>query len=117
MPEITEAQLQQALNLDAFVRRALGTPKNRRKILEIQKDLNPDVPVPEIDESDPVRGELRELRDEYRKDREERAENARLDELKRGWSSGQSYAKKRGYSEDEVDAILVRNPRRLLTFV
>ena len=25
--------------------------------------------------------------------------------------------KKRGYSEDEIDAILVRNPRRLLTFV
>jgi phosphotriesterase-related protein len=23
---------------------------------------------------------------------------------------------KRGYSEDEIDAILVRNPRRLLTF-
>ena len=25
--------------------------------------------------------------------------------------------KKRGYSEDEIDAILVLNPRRLLTFV
>ena len=25
--------------------------------------------------------------------------------------------KQRGYSEDEIDAILVRNPRRLLTFV
>jgi phosphotriesterase-related protein len=25
--------------------------------------------------------------------------------------------KKRGYSEDEIDAILVRTPRRLLTFV
>jgi len=24
--------------------------------------------------------------------------------------------KKRGYSADEIDAILVRNPRRLLTF-
>jgi len=24
--------------------------------------------------------------------------------------------KERGYSEDEIDAILVRNPRRLLTF-
>jgi predicted metal-dependent phosphotriesterase family hydrolase len=24
--------------------------------------------------------------------------------------------KKRGYSEGEIDAILVRNPRRLLTF-
>jgi len=25
--------------------------------------------------------------------------------------------KKRSYSEDEIDAILVRNPRQLLTFV
>ena len=25
--------------------------------------------------------------------------------------------KERGYSDDEIDAILVRNPRRLLTFV
>jgi predicted metal-dependent phosphotriesterase family hydrolase len=24
---------------------------------------------------------------------------------------------RRGYSDDEIDAILVRNPRRLLTFV
>lgn len=107
MAEIDDAALAQFRNIDAFVRRGLSNPQTRRKLLEVQKTLNPDTVIPEIDESEPLRAELNALRGEMQKDREERAEaerqreeRAQLTQLTGKWTEGRALAKKRGYSDD-----------------
>lgn len=107
MPEITDAQLAEFQNVDAFVRRALSHPKHRRRVLEIQKDFHPETAIPEIDESEPLRAELSELRADVQRDREERAakdaqreEQERIAQLSTRWSAGQALAKKKGYADE-----------------
>lgn len=107
MAEIDDRQLAEFRNVDAFVRRGLQNPKTRRKILEVQKTLNPDTPVPEIDESDPLREDLANIRAEMAKDREdrakqesERAEQERLAQLTAKWRDGQTLARKKGYADE-----------------
>ena len=96
MPQITDAQLAEYQNVDAFVRRALAHPKHRRKILEVQKGLNPDTAIPEIDESDPLREKIASL--EQRLDQRENDEQTRA--LSTNWSAGRERARRRGFSDD-----------------
>ena len=107
MAEIDEGQLRQLQNIDAFVRRGLSDPKTRRKILEVQKHLNPDTAIPEIDESEPLREEIASLRSDWQREREERAahevereEAARLSQLSGKWTAGQALARKKGYADE-----------------
>jgi hypothetical protein len=107
MPEIDEGALAQLRNVDAFVRRGLSNPNTRRKILEVQKTLNPETAIPELDESDPIRKDLETLRAEMEADRRERAERdaareeeARLAQLSGRWTAGQAVARKKGYADE-----------------
>lgn len=107
MPEIDDAQLANFQNVDAFVRRGLANPKTRRKILEVQKALNPDTAIPELDESDPLREQITALdtkltkfQEDLEKKDTDRAEQARLAELKAKWDAGQAFARKKGYADD-----------------
>jgi hypothetical protein len=107
MPEISDAQLAEFQNVDAFVRRALGSPKHRRRVLEIQKDFHPETAIPEIDESEPLRDEIRNLRSDWEKEREERAakdnereEQQRISQLSSRWTAGQTFARKKGYADE-----------------
>ncbi|HSR75962.1 MAG TPA: hypothetical protein VLN57_05190 [Xanthobacteraceae bacterium] len=110
MAEIDEGVLAQFQNVDAFVRRGLANPKTRRKILEVQKTLNPDTAIPELDESDPLREEIKTLRSEWQTEREARAEaertreeKERLGQLTSKWSEGQILARKRGYADEGLN--------------
>lgn len=105
MAEIDDATYSQLANLDAFVRRGLANPATRRKLLEVQKTLNPDIAVPELDESDPIRTELKELRASIEKDKSEREERAFTDQLRARWNAGQAFARKRGYSDEGIEAL------------
>jgi hypothetical protein len=105
MADVDDNTLNQLANLDAFVRRGLANPKTRRKLLEVQKTLNPEIAIPELDESDPVRADLADLRAEIQKEREERAEKERLNELTGRWRSGQAAAKRRGYAEEGLEKL------------
>lgn len=105
MPEIDDATWAQALNIDAFVRRGLADPKTRRKMLEIQKHLNPNVAIPELDESDPIRQELSELKAEIKKKEDERAEAEMLGGLRSKWNNGQAFARKKGYSDEGIEKL------------
>lgn len=96
MPQITDAQLAEYQNVDAFVRRALAHPKHRRKILEVQKGLNPDTAIPEIDESDPLHEKIASL--EQRLDERDNAEHTRS--LSATWNASRERARKRGYSDE-----------------
>src|SRR5215469_7528470 len=97
--ELTDEQYQQAINLDAFTRRALANPKTRRKILEINKELNPETVIPEIDESDPLRQEIRRLNDRL----DERDNNERLAAISAKWSAGQNKARRAGYTDQAIN--------------
>lgn len=61
----------------AFVRRGLSNLTTRRKLLEVQKNFDPDVAVPEINESNPLRQEIGRLHDRL----DERDEKERLDTM------------------------------------
>lgn len=107
MPEIDDAQLAAFQNVDAFVRRGLQNPKTRRKLLEIQKTLNPDTAIPELDESDPLHEKIAALDkkiDDFAegltKRDTERAEEVRLAEMRGKWEAGQAFARKKGYADE-----------------
>ena len=107
MAEITDQQLAELKNIDAFVRRGLQNPTTRRKLLEVQKTLNPDTPVPEIDESDPLRqqiadldGKLTKFQEDLAKSRSDEQEQARLAQLTGQWKEGQTFARKHGYADE-----------------
>lgn len=105
MAEIDDNTYNQLANLDAFVRRGLADPKTRRKMLEIQKHLNPNVAIPELDESDPIRSELAELKAEIKKKEDERAEQEMLGGLRTKWNAGQAFARKKGYSDEGIEKL------------
>ena len=105
MPEIDDATWSQLLIIDAFVRRGLANPKTRRKLLETQKELNPEVAIPELDESDPIREELKSLRQEMAKERDERNERDRLNGLMSKWNAGKAFARKQGYSDEGIEKL------------
>lgn len=96
MPQLTDEQYQQALNLDAFVRRGLANPKTRAKLLEIQKQLNPKVAIPEHDAAQPLYDEIRKLNERL----DERDNSERLTAMNSQWSAGRNKLKKRGYTDD-----------------
>jgi hypothetical protein len=103
--EIDDNTYGQLANLDAFVRRGLANPNTRRKLLEVQKTLNPDIAIPEIDESDPVRAELAALRNEMAEDKRTRQENERLGELRGKWNAGKAFARKRGFTDESLEKL------------
>ena len=105
MAEIDDNTLAQLANIDAFVRRGLSNPKTRRKILEVQKELNPQTAIPELDESDPLRQEIRELREEWQKEREERDQRQNLGELTTKWQAGQAAARRRGFTDESLEKL------------
>src|SRR3974390_604656 len=93
--EIDENQLAGLRGLQEFVGKAMADPQHRRKLLEVQKALYPNIAVPEIDAANPVLDELAKLRADFdadRKSREEasakQSEDATKAEWERKWSVG-----------------------------
>lgn len=105
MPEVDDNTYAQLANLDAFVRRGLTNPKTRRKLLEVQKELNPDIAVPEIDETNPIQNELREIKADIAREREERAENERLSGLTSKWNAGRTAARRKGFTDEGLEKL------------
>lgn len=110
--EIDERELATHRQVSAFVNTALTNPKTRRKLLEIDKTLNPDKAIPELDEANPLHDELKALREEMAKDREERraAEEAKKTEdskleWDRHWSRGQQKLRDLRVSDEAIQQI------------
>lgn len=110
--EIDEVEYAQRKALSDFVQSALSNPKTRRQVLEVQKALDPNRPIPELDASAPLMEEIKSLRDEMAADKKARleAEQNREDEAKlartRGrWNDGREKLKTRGYTEEGIKAI------------
>lgn len=112
MVEVDEAQLATYQQLSRFVQTALNNPKTRRKILEADKELNPDKAIPELDAADPLHNELKALREEMQKDRDERAKQAAEEAEKKTkaewdhqWSRGQQKLRDLRVSDEAIGEI------------
>ncbi|HEV2225089.1 MAG TPA: hypothetical protein VGR84_19005 [Candidatus Acidoferrales bacterium] len=111
MPEIDENQLATFTNLQGFVQKALASPQHRQSLLKIQKDLYPDVPVPEIDAANPILEKLSALEQKFEDDRKAReeaatkaAKDAQDSEWTTRWNKGHEMLAGR-FNEEGVAAI------------
>lgn len=110
--EIDERELATYKQVYGFVTTALNNPKTRRKILEADKTLNPEKAIPELDESNPLHDELKALREDIAKEREERraVEEAKKTEdskaeWDRQWSRGQQKLRDLRVSDEAIQQI------------
>ena len=112
MPEIDEVELQRYRTLETTVQGLLKNPKSRRKLLEAQREANPNLAIPELDANKPVEDEITKLRSELEEDRKLRAKErddekaeANKKELNSKWEEGRLFARSNGYNEDGLKAL------------
>jgi hypothetical protein len=110
--EVDDRELAEYQKLTGFLRAGLSNPKTRRKILEVQRALNPDAAIPELDAAAPVQDELAEVRKtlaEMNKsladDKAEREQAKRLAALQRDWDKGRAKLRKQGYVDEGIAAV------------
>ncbi len=112
MAEIDENQLVAFRNLSGFVQKALANPKTRRNLLQIQKEIHPEIAVPELDAADPVLDELKALRTQFEEDKKARDESAaksaeeqQKSQWERQWLSGRKKLADSGVNPEGIDAV------------
>lgn len=101
------------LKVAQFVNAALNSnPAARRKILEAQKLLNPDAPIPELDASKPMEDSIAALRQEIadeKKARETAAAEATTAttraKAEEKWALGRAALKAEGYQEEGLEKV------------
>lgn len=110
--EIDDAELALYRSQRDTIAKMLANPDARRRVLEAQKLIMPDVPIPELDAAKPVLDAVASMRDEmskFMKDQSEREakrdEEAKLAKLKERWETGRSHAREQGYMEDGLSAL------------
>lgn len=110
--EIDENQLAGLRGLQSFVQKAMGHPEHRRTLLKVQKELYPEIAVPEIDAANPVLDEIKKMREDFEADkkaREEadakRAEEGAKGEWERKWLQGRASLKEKNYNDEGIEAI------------
>ena len=119
LAETGQAELEQlralaksALPAKQLIDKLGANPKTRRRILELMKEINPDVSIPELDAAKPYADELASLREEMKADRkalaDEKAEAAKRageHEIENKIASGRKSLRERGYQDDGIQAI------------
>jgi hypothetical protein len=111
--EIDENQLAGLRGLKGFVEKAMAHPEHRRTLLKVQKELYPDIAVPELDAANPVLDEVTKLREAFEADKKAREEEAakRNDESAKSewekkWAEGRSFLKtKHKYNDEGIEAV------------
>ncbi len=110
--EVEESELAALQRVNKFAESALGNPKTRADMLRIQKTLNPDAVIPELDATESVMSVVKSLKDEIAADREARkkeadteAETRRNATLAAKMQAGQEFLAKKGYNADGIKKI------------
>lgn len=110
--EIEESALAELTAVNNFVSGALKNPKTRRTLLGVQKALNPDASIPELDATDHVMsavGEIKTMVEGVKADLEKRtsddAEARRVASLQDRVSKGQDYLRAHGYQDDGIKKV------------
>ena len=94
------------------IAKMLAHPDARKRVLEAQKLINPNLPIPEIDAAKPIMDAVCGMREEMAKfmkeqaDREaEREKTEKMKTLQQRWDTGRGYAKGEGYTDDGLAAL------------
>ena len=110
--EVDEAEYEARGRVAQTIQQMMANPAARRKILEAQKIVAPDQVIPEIDAAEPLREEIKGVRDSFNdlraemaKDREARAEAERTASLRMQWQSGRSKLLQNGYTDEGIAAV------------
>ena len=110
--EVDESQWTALRGIAGTVEKMLANPKTRRKILEAQKEVNPNVAIPEIDEVNRGMERYAELQakiDEQNKKlvdwESKQAERERRLELEGRWRGGQGKLRKAGWTDEGITAV------------
>lgn len=110
--EIEESELAALHRVSKFTESALANPKTRASLLTIQKVLNPEAVIPEIDATAQVMSVVKELKDEMAADRKARDEERAKDDdarrtngLQAKMMAGQKLLADHGYEAEGVKKI------------
>lgn len=110
--EVEESDLVALRRVNTFAETALNNPKTRRQMLEIQKTLNPDAVIPEIDAADHVMSAVKQVSDKVDamltklSERDTAADDARrTSALQEKMAAGQRMLREHSYSEEGITKI------------
>lgn len=105
--EIDESELNSHRQVTQAMQNLLNNPKTRRKILEAQKELNPNMVIPELDAAEPLRAEYKSLSDQIASmakiiedDKAAREQEKTLSKLQKQWDSGRGKLRAAGYTDE-----------------
>ncbi len=111
MPEIDENQLAGYRQVAEFVQKGMANPKLRRQLMEIQKELYPNLPN-EVDVANPVLERvdaLAKLIEDDKKERQERdaelAEENQKSTWERQWLTGRKKLTDSGVNPEGIEAV------------
>lgn len=110
--EVEESDLVALRRVNTFAETALNNPKTRRQMLEIQKALNPDAVIPEIDATDHVMNAVNAVSAKVDSmmtaltARDTAADDARrTSALQEKMAAGQKMLRDHGYNEEGITKI------------
>ena len=110
--EVDETELAAHRQVTATMNKLLNNPKTRRQILQAQKDLNPELVIPELEATVAVQGEVSKLAERLdamaKAQDDERAERVKADRLAKlqgDWDKGRSKLRAQGYTDEGLTAV------------
>lgn len=112
MIEVDELEFQNNKQLKELVGKMLKNPEARRRVLEAQKLIDPNVAIPELDAAKPVQDAVAAISEkldkaigEIRSEREKEKDEARLNALRSRWTDGQVFLRKHGYNDEGIKKV------------
>ena len=110
--DIEEAELGRLRAVNATVVQLLQNPKTRTKVLELQKTVNPDLSIPELDAVQPalaaqakMEADLAAFRREIDDEKARREAEKRTAEAQGHWNKGRQFLRKEGWNDEGVAKI------------
>ncbi len=110
--EVDETQWNSAQNVVRSVSEIMKDPTRRLKLLELQKEAEPNAVIPEIDARKPIEEAINginkkfdELRTELTTEREKSNNDKKLAEFTEKWEKGRAFLRKHGYNDEGVGKI------------
>lgn len=110
--EVDQAQWNSAQGVVRTVAQIMKDPARRRKLLELQKEAEPEAVIPELDSTKPVNDAIAGITDKIDKfiktqteKDEKRESDQRLAEFTARYEKGRSFIRSRGYDDESLKKI------------